>query len=381
MRSEILFVTDDLGGGTGNHLLSMISLWDAERWRARIISGAALTARVRPGVEVTYLPPRRRTDRYPVGQIRSLARIARLLEGMDPDVVHTYFFWPILYGRLLKLAGRVRVLVENREDQGFNWGVHEYALLRGTRSLPDRVICVSEAVRRVVMEREGIDPARTAVVHNGVGVPPADPGGGAAFRREMGIAEEDLVVGMVANFNRPVKGVSHFLEAAPRILAAVPGARFLIAGRGREEEALRRMARDRGVEQRVVFAGFRSDIHRCYDAMDVSVLTSLSEGLSLTLLESMAHGLPVVATNVGGNPEAVADGETGFLVPPRDAESFSEAVTRLLMEPGLRERMGREARRRVLAGFRIEDAVSRYLGHYEDLLDRKGRRAIGAAGG
>jgi glycosyltransferase involved in cell wall biosynthesis len=369
---DVAFLTDDLGGGTGNHLLSMIRHWDKEAWRARIVSKKPANDRVAPDVPVELLPAPKRLKRYPVTQVAALAGLFTAFDGRPPDMVHAYFFWPVIYGRLLKLFGRIERLVENREDMGFNWGRHEYALLRLTSSLPDRVVCVCDAVRRVVLEREGLDEERVVVIRNGIDPAAEAAGRDEAVRAELGLREDDLVVGMVANYNRPVKGVGYLLEAIPRIVASVPQARFLLVGGG-DQRALREKARAMNAEPYVVLAGYRKDVERLYGAMDISVLTSLSEGLSLTVLESMAHGLPVVATDVGGNPEAIEEGLTGFLVTPRDVFSFADRIVRLLLDGNLRVRMGQEGRRRIERRFRMGDVANRYLDVYRDVIRRSAR--------
>lgn len=363
---RIVFLTDDLGGGTGNHLLSMMKYWDKNRWQTEILSRVPITSRITPDVPVRYVPSDGRINTYPISQIRSLGRIRKKVSERSPDILHTYFFWPILFGRLLKLGGVIRTLIENREDQGFNWGVHEYAWLRLTRGLPDRIICVSDAVKRVVMERERIDGDRIVVIRNGVEPFPDFGKETAETREELGLERRHLVVGMVANFNRSVKGVSLFLDAVPQIVRAVPDARFLLLGRGKEEKELRDKARSMGIEPYVLFAGFRRDIHRYYAIMDVSALTSFSEGLSITLLESMRCGIPVVATRVGGNPEVVVDGETGYLVKPGDATDFASHVIRLLQNRDLRKNMGEAAQVRVEKHFRMSDVANRYIGIYAE---------------
>ena len=366
---RIVILTDDLGGGTGNHLLSMMKHWDKDRWQADIISRAPLTARVSPDFPVRFLPQNGSFARYPFAQIRDYCRIRQGIGDRLPSIVHTYFFWSILFGRILKWEGKIRTLVENREDQGFSWGPHEYSWLRRTKGLPDRIICVSDAVRQVVLEREQVDEGRVEVIRNGVDPFPVSVSEEEAMevRSDLGITADHLVVGMVANFNRSVKGVSRFLDAVPEIVREVPSARFLLLGRGKEEKALREKARALGVAPFVLFAGFKPDIHRYYAIMDVSALTSFSEGLSITLLESMRCGVPVVATRVGGNPEVVVDGVTGYLVPPGDVSSFASKTVELLLDKDLRRRMGEEARRRVMRDFRLEDVASRYLALYERL--------------
>jgi glycosyltransferase involved in cell wall biosynthesis len=270
--------------------------------------------------------------------------------------------------------GKIRLLVENREDEGFGWHRQAYSLLRWTHAMPDRVICVSDAVRDVVLARERLDPGRVVVIRNGI-----DSGAAAAVnrdaRKDFGIADHELVVGMVANFNRPVKGVTYFLDAIPAIVRQVPHSRFLILGGGDEHQALRDKARALNIEPYLIFGGYRGDVERCYGAMDVSVLTSLSEGLSITLLESMRHSLPIVATAVGGNPEVVVQGETGYLVPPRDVPAFARRVVQLLRDPARRARMGNSGRLRVARYFDISAVAQRYLDVYADLLEQRAAAA------
>lgn len=364
----IAILTNDLGGGTGNHLLTMLKHRDKEVWQTTIYSSSPVRDRVVPDVPVQYLPPSKYFRVYPLAQMRYLAMLSGKITREHPDIVHTFFFWSILYGRLLKLAGKIRTLVENREDQGFDWGKHEYLWLRLTRSLPDKVICVSEAVKAVVMEREGVEQSKIAVIHNGVSLNEAHTGMKAVTKRELGFQEDSLVCGMIANYNRPVKGVSRFLDSIPAILSAVPATRFLFVGGGDEGDALQEKARMLAIEPNVVFAGYRKDIHRYYEIIDVSVLTSLSEGLSLTLLESMKYGIPVVATEVGGNPEVVVEGKTGYLVPVENPMLLVDRIVTLLQDPELRRRMGNEGRMHVERKFRMRDVANRYMEMYQGLM-------------
>ena len=155
------------------------------------------------------------------------------------------------------------------------------------------------------------------------------------------------------------------MEAIPLVIQAVPTARFVVVGSGNEIDELTRSAKNLGVSKHLIFAGFRKNIADFYAAMDISVLTSLSEGLSITILESMSHSLPVVATAVGGNPEVVVDGQTGFLVPPKDPQAFASRVVALLQDPALRRRMGEAGRRRIEEHFPMDKTASEYLELYE----------------
>jgi glycosyltransferase involved in cell wall biosynthesis len=368
--TTILVVTNTLRGGTGAHIVRLLERLAGSCWQPLLLCQGSRD--FDPPASVPLLEDfERQRDRFPVAQWRQLRTVHRLVRKHRPALVHAFFFWPIIYGRVLKRLGVIPHLVENREDQGFIWSETDYRILRATAAVPDRVICVSEAVREVVLEREGTPEDRTVVIRNGVQLP-----AGAhsqddldAARSEFGFGPEHRIVGMVANLDHAVKGASYFVDALPLIVARVPEARFLVLGEGREKAALQARADELGVGDRVVFAGFRSDVHRLYPIMDVSVLTSLSEGLSITILESMSFGIPVVATAVGGNPELVRHGESGFLVPPKDLVSFVDAVVRVLGDPQLARRLGQEGRKIVERDFALETVAGRYAELYRDVLN------------
>ena len=167
---RVLVLADSVGGGTGSIIGAVTGRWDPDRWHVTIMTPGVLRARLAPHVRVEQLPPLGGIGGYPIGQLRRFAQVRRRVQALQPDVLHTYFFWSIIYGRLLRRGGAVARLVENREDEGFNWGRHEYALLRTTASIPDRIICVSDAVRKVVAEREHTPAERIVTIHNGIDV-------------------------------------------------------------------------------------------------------------------------------------------------------------------------------------------------------------------
>ena len=366
---KVTYLLSDLGGGTGHHLLDLLDSRVAEDWDAKIVSEVPSTSRMALPVEHLVLEAPPGPARYPVRQLLRYRQLERLFRRDPPDILHTYFFWSVVYGRLLKARGVIRRLVENREDMGFDMGLHEHAWYAMTRHLPDRVICVSEAVRDVVLETEGLPASRVEVVRNGIRLsePKLDPRSDD-LRRELEIPAHSPVVLMVANYDRPVKGVLHFLESLPIIRGEQPEARFILLGGGRREAELRARAKTLGIEDVLLMPGFREDVHRFFELADLSVLTSLSEGLSITILESMRQGLPVVVTDVGGTPEIVKQGRTGFLVPPAEPRPFANAVIRLLRDANLRARFGREARRVISAEFRLEPVVERYGRIYGEVV-------------
>ncbi|TVP58433.1 MAG: glycosyltransferase family 1 protein [Gemmatimonadales bacterium] len=371
VKQGVLYVISAFGGGTGSHLNGLLTELDRNRWSPGVLCNGHFNYPVPDDVTLIDDTASQHGSRFPRTQVRQLGTFRRSVRRLRPDIVHTYFFWPIFYARLLKRLGVVSHLVENREDEGFNWGAMEYRFLRLTSGIPDRIICVSNSVRDTVLEREGTPEARTVVIPNGIPIP--DMGDEApdleALRSEFGLSPDQPVVGMVANLARSVKGGKYLIEALPIIARECPEARVLLVGHTEGLDPLLERAEALDVRDRLIVTGFRSDVDRLYPLMTVSVLTSLSEGLSITLLESMRNGLPVVATRVGGNPEVVEDGETGILVPPGDPEAFGSAVVKLLGDPALRKSMGRAGRDRVKRHFSISTVARRYESLYGEVLD------------
>lgn len=360
-RPRVTVLTQVLGGGTGMQIRGIYGHESLAGWKREAVILGEATEPVPDGATVERLPAIEALGPYPLGHLRAFAALRRHLSSSPPDVLHTYFFWPILFGRILKALGVVKRLVENREDEGFNWGRHEYAWLQMTRRLPDRIVCVSHGVRDHVLRNEGQDADRLRVIHNGV-AEPREVGAAelAATRDEVGLDADRPVVGMVANLNRPVKGADYFVQTAAKILREEPTTQFLLVGGSGDPAHMLRRLEELGISDAMHFAGFRVDVAPFYALMDISILTSLSEGLSITLLESMSRGLPVVATRVGGNPEVVADGDTGYLVPPRDPAAMSGRIVELLRDRELRMHMGRRARERYLEEFSLDRTARDY---------------------
>jgi glycosyltransferase involved in cell wall biosynthesis len=226
-----------------------------------------------------------------------------------------------------------------------------------------RVIAVSRAVARV-LEGDGLPEASVRVVYEGVPDRPPAAGGEEALRA-LGVPAGAPVVGNVAALTAH-KDHATLLAAAARVIARVPDARFVIVGQGELESRLRTQAFDLGLENRVVFAGFRSDVDLLLPAFDVFCLSSHMEGLGTSLLDAMCYARAVVGTSAGGIPEAVEDGVTGRVVPPRQPEALAAALTEVLLDRGRREAMGRAGRGRFLERFTADRMVEETLAVYAE---------------
>ena len=227
--------------------------------------------------------------------------------------------------------------------------------------LVDRVVFVSADARSVAERAGAVSGRGVHTILNGVDVDALIRSGAGrlAVRREFGIDADAPVVGVVARLTRAKDHVTLF-DAVAALRPAWPRLRCLVVGDGELREDLHRAASQRGLADVVVFSGSRSDIRDLLSAMDVFVLSSVTEGLAVTLLEAMSAGLPVVATRVGGNPEVVADGETGVLVQARAPEALAREVASLLADPGRAGALGEAAIARVRARFSLEAMVRSY---------------------
>ena len=192
---------------------------------------------------------------------------------------------------------------------------------------------------------------------------------GEKMKQELGIDNSDRIIGCVGTL-RSVKGHKYLIQAIPLILDKFPHTRLVLVGDGPLRSELERLAEKLKVRERIMFLGYRPDVSELMNIFDIFILPSLSEGLSNVLLEAMAASKPVIATNVGGNPEVVEDGRTGLLVPPKDPKKIAEAVNELLDNKNKRLEMGKAGLERVKEKFSISKTVREYKEVYLEVLHK-----------
>jgi glycosyltransferase involved in cell wall biosynthesis len=224
--------------------------------------------------------------------------------------------------------------------------------------LCDRMTVVGPEVADYFVRTIGLPKERVTIVPNGVDIGAFD-GNSLSVRQQLGLSAEDLVIGTVGRLE-PEKDHATLLEVFREALAGHPAARLLMVGGGSLESELRATAARLGIGDRTVFLGYRRDIPALLGAMDIFVLPSIREGLPISVIEAMAAGRPVVASNVGSLHTLVRDGQNGFLVPPQDRAGFVQAVRGLIASPELRRRVGAEGRRTVEASYSLSAAVAAY---------------------
>jgi glycosyltransferase involved in cell wall biosynthesis len=279
-------------------------------------------------------------------------RLARLFRQLEADVVHTHDDRPNVHGApAARLAG-VRRVIHTRHSQGTRLTRRQEWLLRASSEFNDRFVCISADSARYAVA-QGVSSRRVVVLPNGIDLERFAHGGPAA----------DGAAVLVARL-APEKDVGTLLEAAALAARRHGDFRLLIAGDGPCRAELESQCARLDLQKIVKFLGVIRDVPALLPQGRLFVLSSVTEGISLTLLEAMARGLPVVATAVGGNPEVVAANETGLLVPPRDPPALAEALSALWTRPDLCVRMGAAGRRRVESLFDVRRMVAGYESLY-----------------
>lgn len=288
--------------------------------------------------------------RWPTDQLR---RIAQVIRERDIEVVHTHMSRANFFGILLRRLFGIRACVATAHNR--------YVQLHWMFN--DRVIAVSEATRAFHRRYNLVRDRRIDVVPNAIDderfhhVPREE---GLAVREELGIPMDAKLIGVLGDVI-PRKGLIHLVRAMPSILAQHPDAHLLCAGHAQRDYAtqVRDEVKQLGIHRKITWAGPRSDVDRIFAALDVYALPSLEENMPLAILEAMASGLPVVSSAVGGIPECVLDGQTGFLVPPAQVTQLANALNRLLTSADLRRDFGRAGRELVRERFSIRTQIQR----------------------
>jgi len=306
---------------------------------------------------------------YRLNALLQIRRLRRYINRNDIHIVHTFFVKSNIVGVLAARRSRCRAIVSSRLNMGYWLTGCQLRVLRHLDKYVTRLLANAERVKEFVVETENVPPEKVDIIYNRVDTKLYRPGcGDPSVPRALGIPDEAKVVGVVANL-RPVKDYPLFLRAAKLVAQQVPDAAFLIVGQGELREALGRMAYGLGIADQVFFSDGRGVVADYLGRMDIGCLSSKSEGFSNTLLEYMAAGLPVVATDVGGAREAVEHGASGYVVPHGRPEDFARPIVQLLKDDTKRAAMGREALRRCREKFDLDTTAREFEAYYAGLAE------------
>lgn len=365
---KVLHVTFNMGIGGTEQVIRQLVLFTKEQGLYHEVvcidghCGAIGDQLTEAGVPVHVVDRTGGFDRQLIRSLRSLIAEKRF------DIVHCHQYTPFLYGRLAALGTQARVVFTEHGrfyPDRYRW---KALFINPVLALmTPALVAISEATRKALARYEFMLGSRIRVIYNGIRPLVADPEETARLRVEQGIPEQAYVYGTVSRLD-PVKNQEMMLRAFRRCLETCPDSVLLMVGDGPDRTKLESLAKNLGVSDQVRFTGFISEPAQHLALMDCFLLSSHTEGTSMTLLESMSLAIPAVVTNVGGNPEIVMEGATGLLVPADNAEAFASAMIRLQEAPGLGRQLGQQAQARFREGFSVQAMSGHYLRLYQQLL-------------
>ena len=352
-------------GGLENGVVNLVNT-TAARFRHVIVcmsSDGPLRARLRPDVEVVVLGKRSGKDPW------ALLRLVRLLRHMRPLIVHSRN-WPAVDAIPAARVARVPLVVhgehgrEVADPDGRN--PRRNRIRRALAPLVHQFVAVSTDLRRWLIEDVRVSAEKVTAIHNGVDLSRFGRDGRLESRVRLSLPAQPAIVGTVGRLD-PVKDQAGLIRAFAQVRARHPQALLVVAGDGPCRGELERVAAELGQRDHVRLLGNRDDVPGIMAALDVFVLPSIAEGISNTILEAMATGLPVVATRVGGNPELVEDAVGGALVPRSDPGALAAAIGAYIGDADLRRRHGQASRQRAIGHFSLERMAQSYTNLYSTL--------------
>lgn len=362
-RLTVLHLIDTGGpGGAETMCMELATGLNAGRWRSGVVVPVEdwLSSSLRSrGARPLILPTHRSFD------VAYLSKLARIAHKCRADLIQTHLLTTAVYGGVVGRMLGIPVVATFHGPADVEAGDRLRALKMGIlRHTLSRAVFVSASLRDRFRLDHGFD-ANTTVIHNGIDLRRFRLHDGQTEHREADSQEIRVVIGAVGNIRAP-KNYSLLLKTAKLVVAQAPGCRFVIAGEGKGAlyDALQVERRDLGIEANVTFIGFQEDVPSMMREFDIYVLSSATEGFSLTTVQAMACGIPVVSTRCGGPEEILHDGG-GILVPTNAPEALAAAILSLATNPGERKRIGTAGRRIAESRF----ALSAMLAQYERLYD------------
>lgn len=321
-----------------------------------------LYRRMQEGLDLVPLAPGDGVD------LASSWRLSRVLKQVRPDVIHAHdphaLALAVMALSITAPSPRPPLVAAHREERrlGHNsfsrWQISEVdCFIANCAAMGNRLAA------------DGVPKAKITVVHEGVDVERIERMAGADVHAAFYLPHGSPVVGTVAALV-PRKGLHHLIDAAALVIRDVPDTRFVVLGGGELRESLERHIKDKHLERHVFLGGFRPDAIEMTRSFDLFAISSVTEGMCTALVDAMAAGKAAVATSVGGIPEVLIDGETGYLVPPRDHQAMADRLVFLLTHEQAREQMGNAARQRARECFTVERMVTATAAVYERLAGR-----------
>jgi glycosyltransferase involved in cell wall biosynthesis len=380
---HVLYVFDhlrNLDGGAERSLLKIVQMLPPDRYRASIVTFCRPSDLRFLGQFPcpVHLLPLKRSYGWRSLQVARLIR--DIIQCEQVSVVQTFFASSDLWGGAVARLSGCPVLISSRRDMGFQRQLKHRLAYRLMGRMFDQVHTVSEAVRRYTIRQDRLPEGRVISIPNGVDMENLARDFDPRFRARHALDHASHLIVDVGSV-KPVKGYDVLARTASIVCREFPRAVFAIAGALQDHAyygQLRELISGLGLDGNVRFLGNLDPAFAFLQSSDVFCHLSRTDGLSNALLEAMATGLPCVLSRVGGNPEVVSEGRSGFLVPSDDPESAARRILELLRDPEMRRRMGDHGRAIVAERFTAAHMVNRLVSLYDDLLAAKMPRQWGA---
>jgi glycosyltransferase involved in cell wall biosynthesis len=358
--SVLHFTNATARAGAEEHILTLLRGLDRQQFRLSLVCDPQIAELMRPDVpeDVDLIPLAFRRP----GDAGAALRLRRILGAKRVEVLHSHLFWSSLFASPVARFCGVPVVIETthvREVWRKGWKAN-FAVDQAVGKCVDRYIAVSEANGRYLIEEKGLPAKKVKVIRNGSDIRRFDPNykPSGALQASLGFGEADPILVVIARLE-PQKGHRVLLNAMPAILREFSKVKLICVGDGVLRSELMEQTRALGLEQNVRFVGAQSNVQDWLALSQMSVLPSFYEGLPLVAIESLAAGVPVVATDVDGTPEIVVNGKTGLTVPVNDPQALAQAICLLLHSPELRRQFGAAGRQWVLQEFTEAQQIRR----------------------
>ena len=366
-RIKILHLVEDLKiGGLERVIESIVTGLDKDRYDAEVWclahGGEIAEELIDRGVSVKILGMKSYYN-----PLRIIA-LSRLIREKGVEILHTHGYFASTFGRLAAILARVPVIITHVHSTYYGYSKRNLLIERFLSFFTDKIVCVSVAVQKFVLEVEGINEKKPLVIYNGVEDMGVREAKSEVSRKSFGISDSKIVVITVASLT-PHKGHGVLIDAMHILTQAYQNLRLLIVGDGPLRNDLAEYVMRLDLSRNIVFTGLKRDIYSLLRLSDIFVLPSLErEGLGIAMIEAMACGLPVIGTRLGGIPEVIEENVNGFLVTPGNPEELAVAIEKLISDKTARERMGRMGRKIFEKKFTVTKMTESIESLYDELL-------------
>jgi glycosyltransferase involved in cell wall biosynthesis len=374
-KINVMHVADKLSlGGSTKHGVAQLFTWWFPEYNTERYNVSLCSFRTRDkagedmenlGIQTFYLG-RGKFD------LRALLDLVKVVRRENIQVLHLHGYGACTFGRICGRITRIPAIVhEHMEDANipFYQRLADRVLSKSTTY----AIAVSNSVKRFMIEDRSVPEERMEILYNGAPLHFFYTNGqqtSGSWKEKLNIPENHLVVGIVGRLHL-IKGHTYFLQAAQKVLQEYKNVTFLVVGDGELMKELKEESGRLGIDEKVIFMGYCDNVASVLKEVDIKVISSLSEGIPLTLFEAMAAGCPVVSTDVGGIKEILDDGVTGFLTPSKEPQAQAEKILLLLKDDALRERMSKAAKA-ASRQYNVTSNVRQFEKIYDKVLNRGG---------